>query len=103
MCSLRLDVHRVQRFACGHEQTIASRTAKAYVRAGFRQTNHPDPRAVRANHLYAGPSACPDVAVDVAADAVGGRRRAGSWDVELDEPLAVAQRFAVHVIHPDVP
>ena len=37
----------------------------------------------------------PDVAVGIAADAVGRGRRAGARDIELHEPLAVAQRLAV--------
>ena len=43
--------------------------------------------------LHARARAGPDVAVRVAADAVGRRRRAAAGDVELHEPLAVAQRF----------
>src|SRR5437763_4236970 len=70
--ALCFDVHRVERFACGHEQTIAARPAEADVRARFGQTNHADARAVRRDDLDARPCAAPDVPVDVTADSVGG-------------------------------
>src|SRR5207237_4362927 len=53
-------------------------------------------------YLHARPRARPDVAVDVAANPVGGRRGACAGNIELDEALAVAQRLAVDVVHADV-
>src|SRR5712675_1198812 len=102
MCALGLDVHRIERLAGGHEQAVAARAAEADVGARLGQADHPDARAVGGDDLDAGPRATPDVAVHVAADAVGGRRRARSGDVELDEPLAASQRLAIDVVDADV-
>ena len=79
----RFDVDHVERLAAGHEQPVPLRAAEADVGARLRQADHADALAVRRDHLHAGPRARPDVAVDVAADAVGRRRRAGAGNVEL--------------------
>ena len=97
MRARRLDIDRVQRLARGHEQPVAPRAAEADVGAGLRQANHADALAVGRDDLNAGPRARPDVAVGVAANAVGRGRRAGAGNVELNETLAVAQRLAVDV------
>src|SRR5258706_3742620 len=94
MSALCFDVDRVERLAGGHEQTVAARAAEADVGAGLGQADHADARAVGGDDLDAGPRAAPDVAVHIRADAVGGRRRAAAGHVELDEPLAVAQRLS---------
>ena len=73
----RFDVDRVQRLAAGHEETVALGAAEADVRADLRKTDLTDPVAVRGEDVHpvvavtdpAG--AGPDVAVLVAADAVG--------------------------------
>src|SRR5215510_15057543 len=83
--ALRLDVDGVERLARGHEQPVAARPAEADVGARLRQANHADPRAVGSDHLNAWPRASPDVAVDVAAEAVGSRGLARSGNVELHE------------------
>src|SRR3954470_13778988 len=92
MRSCSFDVDRVERLARGHEQPVAPRAAEADVGAGFRETHHPDAAAVGGDDLDAGPCARPDVTVDIAADAVGRGGCARARDIELDEPLAVAQR-----------
>src|ERR1051326_3183362 len=87
VCTLRFDVDRVQRLARGHEQPVAARTAEADVGAGFRQANESEAGAVGREHLHAGPRARPDVAVHVAANAVGRRPLAVLRVVELHEAL----------------
>src|SRR5262245_23178862 len=100
--SMRLHIDRIQRLTCGHEEPVAARAAEAYVRTGLGQPNHPDALAVRRDHLHPGPRAGPDVAIGVAANAVGGRWGAGARNIELYETFAIAHRRAVDVIHLDV-
>src|SRR4029077_20044928 len=85
-----------------HEEAVPFRTAKTDVRARFRKTDHADALARGGDDLNAGSRAGPDVPLDVAANAVGGRWGAGSWNIELNEALAVAKRLAVDVVDPDV-
>src|SRR5690606_17465531 len=84
------DVDRVERLARGHEQPVASGAAEGDVRADLGQPNRPDRRAVRRDDLHAGGRPRPDVAVDVAADAVG-RRRPAAGLLETDELPPVAE------------
>src|SRR5207247_5082161 len=90
------------RLAAGHEQPVPPRPAEAHVGAGLRHPNHADAISVRSDHLNAGPCSRPDIAVHVASNAIGERRRPGPRHVQLDEPLAVAQRCSVDVPHRDV-
>src|SRR5262245_5820899 len=83
---LCLDVHRVQRLAAGHEQAIAFRAAEADVAANLRQQDQADAGAVRGEDMnpviaVAHPAgADPEIAVGVAADAVG---KAGTYSTQL--------------------
>src|SRR5437879_1257463 len=73
----RLDIDRIERLARGHEQTVALGAAEAHVRADFRQQDLANARAIRREDMdavvaVADPAgARPDVAVLIAADAVG--------------------------------
>src|SRR5215510_1060691 len=76
--ALRCRVHGIERLACGHEQTVALGAAEADVAADFRQTDAADQFAVRRPDRNtaiadgaAGVAGCPEVAVDVAAQAIG--------------------------------
>src|SRR5262249_36843317 len=90
--SLRFEIDRVERLARGHEQAVPLRAAEADVRAVLRQPDHADRLAGRRDDQHAGARARPDVAVDVAADAVGERRRAGgAGHRQLREALPVAR------------
>ena len=76
----RLDVHRIERLARRHEQPVPPRPAETDIRAHFGKTDHPDAIAVGREHLDAGTRAGPDVAICVASDPVGRRRRASARD-----------------------
>ena len=73
----RLDINGIQRLAAGHEQPVPPRPAEAHVGAGLRHPNHADAISVRSDHLNAGPCSRPDIAVHVASNAIGERRRPG--------------------------
>jgi hypothetical protein len=94
--ALRFHVQRVQRLAGGHEQAVAVNAAEAEVGAALRQVNAQHHRAVRIEHhdtvlgLAAAPPA-PQVALDVAAEAVGDAGAA------VHEDTLVGQRVAGHV------
>src|SRR5215510_13879933 len=76
--SLGGDVEGVQRLARRHEETIALGAAEADVRADFRKPDAPDELALGVPHRHpavaqvsTGITRDPDIALDVAADAVG--------------------------------
>src|SRR5437763_7475385 len=77
MRALGLDVNGVEGLAGGHEQTVAFFAPKTNVRADFRQQNHPDSTAFRRKYVHAVVAVThparrgPEVAIEVAADAVG--------------------------------
>lgn len=96
-------INRIQRLACGHEQAVAACAAEADVGADFGQADDADGIAVGGDDLHAGPGAGPDVAVDVAAHAVGRGAIARGRVDEFGEYAAVAQVFAIDVPHTDVP
>src|SRR4029450_13069155 len=102
MCTRRFDVDHVQRLTGSHEKPVSPRPTETDIRAGFGKADHADAVAVGCNDLNARARPSPEVSVYVAADAVGRGRRAGSGDVELNEPFAVAKRLAVHIPHLDV-
>src|SRR5438034_8229460 len=86
MRALGLDVNGVEGLAGGHEQTVAFFASKTNVRADFRQQNHPDSTAFRRKYVHAVVAIAhparrgPEVAIDVAADAVGAAVAAyGPW------------------------
>src|ERR1051326_1336336 len=95
VCSLCLHIHRVQGFTRGHEQPVPPRAAEADVGAGLGEANEAKACGVGSEDLDAGPRACPDISIDIAADAVGRRRLAVFRIFELHESLAVPQRLAV--------
>src|SRR5207248_9945422 len=82
--ALRVHVERVKRMACCHEQPIALDAAEAQVGAALRQSDeadrlaggieNPHPVLLRVAHA---PTA-PEVAIDVATQAVRGAARLGS-------------------------
>src|SRR4029450_1668228 len=102
MGTRRFDVDRVQRLTGSHEKPISPRPTETDIRAGFGKADHADAVAAGCNDLNARARASPDVPVHVAADPVGRGRRAGSGDVELNEPFAVAKPLAVHIPPLDV-
>src|SRR5207249_9108421 len=75
--ALGVDVERVQRRARGHEQAVAIRPAEAEVGAALGQVDAGDQLAVgiedvdAVQPLLPHAPAAPEVAVDVAAEAVG--------------------------------
>src|SRR5262245_55143364 len=94
--ALRSRVHGVERLACGHEQAVAFGAAEADVAADFRQTDAADQLAVRRPDRdtavadgATGVAGCPEVAVDVAAQAVGAALHA--VDHAIAEPLEVRE------------
>src|SRR5262245_31173567 len=50
--SLHFYVHRIERLARGHEQSVALDAAEAKVRADFRQMDAADQIAIRGEHVY---------------------------------------------------
>src|SRR6202165_157305 len=77
-CTLRARIHGVERLARGHEQAVALGAAETDVAAHFGQANPADQLAVRRPYRHAaiadvaaGIARGPDIAVDVAAYAVG--------------------------------
>src|ERR1700722_20848292 len=79
--ALGLDIHGVDRLAGGHEQAVALAAAEAEVGAALGQQDPANQCAVRREHgdavlSRAAREAAPDIALGVAADAVGEARRA---------------------------
>src|SRR5262245_30378706 len=95
VCAGGVHVDRKQRLARGHEQPVSLQTAEADVCAVLRQADHADALAPGREDLHTGPRAGPDVAIDVAADAVSGRRGAGARDLELGKGAPTTKRGAV--------
>ena len=111
--ALRIDVDGVERLAGSHEEAVALRPAETDIAAHLRQPDAPDQLpvgipdsdAVVADGT-AGVAGTPDVAIHVAADAVG--RALHAVDHEIGEPLDVRQRALadvedVHVAFPARP
>src|SRR5580692_480340 len=76
--ALRRGIDRVDRLAPGHEQAVALGAAEADVAAHLGQADAAEQLALRRPHRHpviadmaAGIAGSPDIAVDVAADAVG--------------------------------
>src|SRR4030095_15765493 len=95
--SIRFDVNGVQRFTCCHKQPIPFCAAETDIGAGLRQANHSETISIRRHDLNARAGAGPDVAVDIAANAIGGGRLACAWNVELSQTLAVPDGLAVDI------
>ena len=98
----RAHVDRIERLARRHEQTVAARSAEAHVRAVLRQANHSDAFTARRDDLHSGTRTGPDISIRIAANSIGGRRRSRSGNIELNEPLPVAQALTVDVVDADV-
>src|SRR5215470_11786046 len=94
--------HGIDRMARRHEQAIALDAAEAQIGGALRQRDEPDRLAVGVEDLHAvllrvaHAPAAPEIAVDVAAEAVGGAARLGG-----DERAAVHELLAVDVIDAD--
>src|SRR3984893_6711147 len=84
--ALRIDVERIERVARGHEQPVALHTAEAEIGAALGQRDEADGFAGRVENLHpvqlraAHAPAAPQIAVDVAAQAVGRAVRLGGED-----------------------
>ena len=65
--------------------------------SGTQKGSDADPVAVRSDHLHSRPRPRPDISIDIAANAVGGGRRPGPRDVQLNEPLSVPDRLSIDV------
>src|SRR5260221_7511646 len=93
--ALRIDVERIERLAGGHEETVSLQTAEAKIGAALGQRDAADrlPRRREDHHtvetVLAHAPAGPEIAVDVAAEAVR-RARAG-----IDEDPALGELLAV--------
>src|SRR5882762_7544140 len=73
--ALRVDVERIERVACRHEQAVPPHPAEAEVGGALRQVDLADALAVGVEHDHAVVAlahapAAPQIAVDVAAEAV---------------------------------
>src|SRR5688572_16799242 len=105
MGTTRLHVHRIEGLARCHEQTIALSPAEADITADLWQADLADTGTIGRKDVHtvvavAYPShAGPDVAVLVAADAIGEARLA--VERHLGEGLAILELIAIHVVHPD--
>src|SRR5262245_65617094 len=81
--ALRIDVERIERVARGHEQPVALDTAEAEIGAALGQRDEADGFTGRVENLHsvqlraAHAPAAPQIAVDVAAQAVGVAIRLG--------------------------
>ena len=101
---LGFDIERIDRLAGGHEQPIALHPAEADIGAFLRQQDLANAVAIGGKDLYTVKSvtstACsgPDVAVDIAADAVGRTRG------HVDKQTSARHAYPVHnVIDADHP
>src|SRR6516165_11961548 len=100
--ALRIDVERIERVARGHEQPVALDAAEAEIGGPLGQGDEADGLAGRVENLHsvqlraAHAPAAPQIAVDVAAEAVGRAIRFGG-----DEGAAVRELVVVDVIDAD--
>src|SRR5215472_8213315 len=96
--ALRVHVERIERMARCHEQPVASGAAEADVGATLGQCNEADWLAGRIENLHpvllgvAHAPAAPEIAVDVAAEAVGRAAR-----FSRDEGASIAELVIVDV------
>src|ERR1700760_3338903 len=80
--ALRIHIQRVERMRRGHEQAVALAAAEAQVGAALRQRDVADRLTLRRKPTHAvelgrHPPAAPEIAVDIAADAILRALRAG--------------------------
>jgi len=110
MCALGLDIDHVDRLACSDVQLVPLDTAETEVRTDLWELNEADTLALWAKHMDAivaitdPASACPNIAFDVTADAVGVALALGVSELAFvrGENLAVLQVGTVHVINANV-
>jgi hypothetical protein len=75
--ALSVDVDRVERLACGHEEAVFLRATETEIGANFRKMDFADERAVGREDVHAVETrsrptgTSPDIAVDIAADTIG--------------------------------
>src|SRR6185436_11738590 len=94
--ALRGSIHSIERLARGHEQAVALGAAKGDVAADLGQPDAADQLAFRRPHRHtaisdgaAGIAGGPDIAIDIAAQAVGSALHA--VDHAIAEPLVVRE------------
>src|SRR6516225_4346467 len=96
--AVRVHIERIERMARGHEQAVASGTAEAEICAAFGQRDEGDRLAGGIENLdpvllgVAHAPAAPEIAVDIAAEAVGRATRFGS-----DEGATICELVVVDV------
>src|SRR5882757_10730394 len=97
--ALRIHIERIERVARRHEQAVALGGAEAHVGAALGQRDEADRLAGRIEYLHAvllriaHAPAAPEIAVDVAAEAVGRAIGLGG-----DEGAGVGDLVAVDVV-----
>src|SRR5262245_41031853 len=100
--ALRVDIERIDRMARGHEQPVALDAAEADVGRALRQCDEADGLAVRVEDFHpvllrvTHAPAAPQIAVDVAAHAVGRASGLGG-----EEGAAVGELVLVDVVDAD--
>src|SRR5262245_15570715 len=100
--ALRIHVERIERMARRHEQPVALDAAEADIGGALGQCDEADGFAGRVENLHAvllratHAPAAPQIAVDVASEAVRGAARLGG-----DEGAAVGELVVVDVIDAD--
>src|ERR1044071_9853924 len=109
MGTLGLDVDGVERLAGGHEEAVAFLASETEVGADVRKEDHSDAFAFRRKNVNAVVTVArpagrgPDVAVDVAADAIGAPIAAyGERAVLIEQPhLSIVGDVAPDQVTPD--
>src|SRR6476660_6329259 len=100
--ALRVHIQRIDRVARRHEQPVALDPAEAHVGATLGQCDEADRLAARIENLdavllgVAHAPAAPQIAVDIAAEAVGRALRLGG-----DEAAAIGELVVVDVVDAD--
>src|SRR5947208_6259880 len=100
---LRVDIERIERMARRHEQAVAAQSAETKIGAALGQRDLADPLALRAEDHHAVLSlthapAAPQVAIDIAAEAVRRLIRLAG-----NEGARIGELVVEHVIEADHP
>ncbi len=105
MRALGLDIDRIQRLACSHEQTVAFGAAETDIGADFRQLDVADARAVGGEDVHpviavADPAdPCPDVTFGVDANAI--RESGLAVERRIEQRAWIGKLGAVDIVLPD--
>ena len=92
---MRVDVERIEGLTGRHEQAVAHRAPEAHIGASLRQANAPDELALRivdddaVELVRAHAPATPEIAVDIATEAVGRARPRIDEDLPIGEPFPI--------------